>query len=91
VKARAPTVDFQFKSVDVYSSTTQIPCTFTGMLGSTTVFVVTGRQGNTFGGFATVANGQPTASIDALLIRLTNATAPCCANPMAVDNVLLTR
>jgi hypothetical protein len=40
--------------VDVHSSTTQIPYTFTGMLGSTTVFAISGRQANTFGNFATV-------------------------------------
>jgi hypothetical protein len=82
---------FQFRSVDVYSSTTQIPYTFTGMLGSTTVFVITGRQGLTFGNFATVANGQPSTSIDALSIKLSNPAASCCANPMGVDNVILTR
>jgi hypothetical protein len=77
--------------VDVYSSTTAIPYTFTGMLGSTTVFTISGRQGNTFGNFATVANGQPGASIDTLLIKLTNAAAACCGNPMGVDNIVLTR
>ena len=82
---------FQFKSVDVYSSTTPIPYMFTGMLGSTAVFAVSGRQGNTFGNFATVANGRPDASIDMLLIRLSNAAAPCCGNPMGLDNIVLTR
>jgi hypothetical protein len=82
---------FQFKSVDVYSSTTPIPYTFTGMLGSATVFALSGRQGNTFGNFATVASGRPDASIDTLLIRLSNAAAPCCGNPMGVDNIVLTR
>jgi len=82
---------FQFKSVDVYSSTTPIPYTFTGVLSSTTVFAVSGRHGNTFGNFATVANGRPDASIDTLLIRLSNAAAPCCGNPMGLDNIVLTR
>jgi hypothetical protein len=38
-----------------------------------------------------VASGQPGASIDTLLIKLTNATAPCCSNPMGVDNIVLAR
>lgn len=82
---------FQFKSVDVYSSTTQIPWVFTGLLNGATVYSVAGRQGNTFGNFATVANGQASASVDTLLIRLSNIAAPCCGNPMGLDNVVLTR
>ena len=82
---------FQFKSVDVYSSTTRIPYTFTGFVGSATVFAVSGEQGNTFGDFVTVPNTQASASIDALLIRLTNPAAPCCSNPMGLDNIVIKR
>ena len=82
---------FQFQSVDVYSSVTPIPWVFTGLLGSTTVFAVTGRQGNTFGNFVTVNSGQSSASIDTLLIRLTNTTNSAGGNPMGIDNVILTR
>jgi hypothetical protein len=31
----------------------------------------------------------PSAVIDTLMIRLTNAAAPCCNNPMGLDNVVL--
>jgi hypothetical protein len=82
---------FQFKSVDLYSSTTPIPYTFSGFAGSVKVFAVSGRQGNTFGNFATVANAQANASIDTLLIHLTNPAAPCCGNPMGLDNIVITR
>lgn len=91
IKMTAGGTRFQFKSVDVYSSTTPIPYVFTGLAGFATVFSVAGRQGNTFGNFATVANGQPNASIDTLLIRLTNAAAVCCGNPMGLDNIVVTR
>jgi hypothetical protein len=82
---------FRFLSVDLYSSITQIPYVFTGISGSTTVFTVSGRQGNTFGNFVTVANPQSSVAIDTLLIRLTN-TVPsiCCGgNPMGIDNVVM--
>jgi hypothetical protein len=82
---------FQFKSVDLYSSTTRIPYTFAGFAGSATVFAVSGEQGNTFGNFVTVPNAQASASIDALLIRLTNPAAPCCSNPMGLDNIVIKR
>jgi hypothetical protein len=82
---------FRFTSVDVYSSTTRIPYTFTGFVGSAVVFAVSGQQGNTFGNFVTVANAQAGASIDTLLIRLTNPAAPCCSNPMGLDNIVIRR
>ncbi len=82
---------FQFTSVDVYSSTTPIPYAFTGFAGSTKVFAVSGQQGNTFGKFVTVSSGQTRASIDTLLIRLTNPAAPCCSNPMGLDNIVIKR
>jgi len=80
---------FTFQSVDVYSSTTPIPYVITGIAKSTTVFTIQGTQGNTFGNFATVVNPNPTTQIDALLIRLTNPAAPCCTNPMGLDNIVI--
>jgi 3-methyladenine DNA glycosylase Mpg len=82
---------FQFRSVDLYSSITPIPYTITGLAGSTVVFTISGTLGNTFGALATVANGQPTASIDTLLIRLTDPAPPGGVNPMGVDNIVLAR
>ncbi len=82
---------FRFNSVDLYSSTTAIPYTFTGLLGSTVVFSVTGTQPQTFGNFATVVNPDAGASIDTLVISLTNAPAPCCGNPVGLDNIVLVR
>ena len=82
---------FTFNSVDLYSSTTSIPYTFTGLLGSTTVFSVTGTQPQTFGLFATVANSESSAIIDTLVITLTNTPAACCSNPMGLDNIVIRR
>jgi hypothetical protein len=78
---------FTFQSVDLYSSTTPIPYVITGIANSAAVLTIQGTQGNTFGNFATITNPQPAARLDALLIRLTNPSAPCCANPMGLDNI----
>jgi Carboxypeptidase regulatory-like domain len=89
VKVTAGGSTFRFSSVDLYSSTTPIPYVFTGMSNSTVVFAVSGRQGNTFGNFATIANPQSAAPIDTLLIRLSNPAAPCCGNPVGLDNIVV--
>lgn len=80
---------FTFQSVDLYSSTTPIPYVVTGIANAATVFTIQNTQGNTFGNFARVVNPNATAQIDALLIRLSNAAAPCCANPMGLDNIVV--
>ena len=80
---------FRFQSVDLYSSTTPIPYTITGIANSATVLTIQRTQGNTFDNFATVTNPQPDAQLDALLIRLTNPSAPCCSNPMGLDNIVV--
>jgi hypothetical protein len=82
--------NFIFSSVDLYSSTTAIPYTFTGLRGSTPVFSLTATQPQTFGLFATVVNPE-SAVIDTLLITLTNAAAACCGNPMGLDNIVIRR
>lgn len=82
---------FKFSSVDVYSSTTPIPYTITGLRGSAAVFTLAGTVPNTFGQFRTVASRDPAAVIDTLKIALTNAAAPCCNNPMGVDNITLVK
>src|SRR5439155_1992973 len=74
---------FNFKSVDLYSSTTPIPYTITGLRNSTTTFTMAATLPNTFGNFATVVNPQAADVIDTLVIRLSNPAAICCANPMA--------
>ena len=91
VRVTAGGASFTFKSVDLYSSTTPIPYTFTGLLGSTPVFSVTETQPQTFGAFATVVNPQSAAVIDTLVITLTNAAAACCSNPMGLDNIVIGR
>jgi hypothetical protein len=78
---------FTFQSVDVYSSTTPIPYVITGVANSATVFAVSGTQPNTFGKFATVSNPNANLQVDALVIRLTNPAAACCANPVGLDNI----
>lgn len=80
---------FQFSSVDLYSSVTKIPYTFTGYLNSTMVFSVTGENPNTFGGFDTVPNQNLGNFIDALEITLVNPATDCCGNRMGLDNVVV--
>lgn len=86
--ARAGT-PFRFASVDLYSSITQIPFTFTGYRNGGVVFSVSGIVPNTFGSFATVANSHGGDLIDSLSISLTNPGMDCCGNPMGVDNINL--
>lgn len=80
---------FTFQSVDIYSSTTRIPYAITGIANSTTAFTIQGTQGNTFGNFATIANPNLGTAIDTLVIRLSNPAAPCCPNPVGLDNIRL--
>ena len=82
---------FPFNSVDLYSSTTSIPYTITGLRNSSTVFTLTGTLPNSFGAFRTVVNPNAAAVIDTLSIVLTNTAAPCCGNSMGLDNIVLTR
>src|SRR5206468_2375122 len=81
---------FYFKSVDLYSSTTPIPYIIKGFRNSSPVFTVTDTLPTTFGNFRTVANPNSSDIIDTLSIVLTNSAAPCCRNPMGLDNILLT-
>jgi hypothetical protein len=78
---------FTFQSVDLYSSTTQIPYVITGFANSIEVFRVQNTQSNTFGNFATVTNPSPGAPLDSLVIHLSNPAASCCSNPMGLDNI----
>lgn len=80
---------FAFQSVDIYSSTTKIPYVITGFVNSTKVFSIEGTQPNTFGKFATISNPNAATQVDALVIRLTNPAAPCCANPVGLDNIVV--
>ena len=79
---------FAFDSVDLYSSTTKIPFRIVGLLGSNVVFTLDGLLPNTFGNFRTVPSPSQ-ERIDTLRIVLTNNAAPCCRNPMGLDNIAL--
>ena len=91
VRVTAGGQPFMFVSVDVYSSITPIPYTFTGLKGGATVFTVTATEPNTFGNFATVASGHAGDAIDALDISLTNPQTDCCDNPMGLDNIVIAK
>jgi carboxypeptidase family protein/Big-like domain-containing protein len=82
---------FRFSSVDLYSSTTPIPYVITGIASPATVFTIQNTQPNTFGNFATIVNPDAARQVDALVIRLSNPAAPCCSNPMGLDNIVLAR
>jgi hypothetical protein len=76
-------VEFRTASGDIAASVT------TDASGS---YVV---PAETIGGFQVFVNDavnpQSTASIDALSIQLSNPAAPCCTNPMGVDNISVSR
>lgn len=79
---------FAFQSIDLYSSTTKIPYRIVGLSGGNVVFTLDDRLPNTFGQFRKV-DSSSSAPIDTLRITLTNEAAPCCSNPMGLDNIVL--
>jgi hypothetical protein len=82
---------FSFKSIDLYSSTTKIPYTIIGTRDLAIVFTLADTLPNTFGNFRTVVNPHGTDAIDMLTISLSNSSAPCCPNPMGLDNIVLSQ
>jgi hypothetical protein len=82
---------FWLKSVDFYSSTTKIPYVIEGFLNADPVFSVVDVIGNTFGAFARRPNPNADMPVQEIRIRLSNPSAPCCANPMGVDNIVVSR
>ncbi len=82
---------FWLNSIDVYSSTTKIPYVIEGFLNSELMFSVVDVVGNTFGAFARRSNPKADVSVKEIRIRLSNPSAPCCGNPMGVDNIVVSR
>jgi hypothetical protein len=80
---------FSFSSVDLYSSVTPIPYTFTGLDNQTEVFTVSGTVPNTFGAFVEVPNPDPMAIINTLDITLSNPIVINFPNPVGFDNIVL--
>jgi hypothetical protein len=91
IRVSAGGAPFGFYSVDLYASTTPIPYTIVGSRNSSPVFTLKDTVPNTLGRFRTVANPNPALVVDAISIVLTNAAAQCCANPMGLDTIVLTR
>jgi hypothetical protein len=91
IRLSASGATFRFQSVDLYSSTTQIPYSITGLRNSSTVFTVADTVPNTLGAFRTVANPNVAAVIDTLSIVLTNAASLAGSNPMGLDTIVLPR
>jgi hypothetical protein len=91
ISIAADGMPFWLRSVDLYSSTTRIPYVIEGFLGSDPVFTVIDVLGNTFGNFARTPNPRADVPVDSVRIRLSNPSAPCCTNPMGVDNIVLDR
>jgi hypothetical protein len=82
---------FWLNSVDLYSSTTKIPYVIEGVLNSEPAFTVIDIVGNTFGTFARRTNPKADTPVQEIRIRLSNPSAPCCSNPMGVDNIVVSR
>lgn len=87
IRVTAAGATFYFRAVDLYSSTTPIPYTITGLKGSAVVFTEAGTLPNTFGNFRTVYTSHSADLIDTLSISLSNAGS---RNPMGLDNIVLT-
>jgi hypothetical protein len=82
---------FWLNSVDFYSSTTKIPYVIEGSLNGEPTFTVVDVIGNTFGAFARRTNPKADVPVQEIRIRLSNPSAPCCSNPMGVDNIVVSR
>ena len=91
IRITAGGAPFWLNSVDFYSSTTKIPYVIDGFFNSEQVFSVVDVIGNTFGAFARRSNPNASTVVDELRIRLSNPSAPCCTNPMGLDNIVLSR
>ena len=90
VRISAAGLPFSFGSVDLYSSTVSMPYVVTGLKNGATVFTVADVLPNPMGAFVTVPNPHATDVIDTLLISVTSPAAPCCPNPVGIDNIKVT-
>ena len=82
---------FWLNSIDFYSSTTKIPYVVEGFLNSEQMYAAVDVIGNTFGAFARRSNPKADMPVQEVRIRLSNPSAPCCSNPMGVDNIVVSR
>lgn len=82
---------FWLNAIDFYSSTTKIPYVIEGYLNNELAFSVVDVIGNTFGAFARRPNPKVDTPVQEIRVRLSNPSAPCCENPMGVDNVVVSR
>lgn len=91
LRVTADGAPFWLNSIDFYSSTTKIPYVIEGSLNSKQMFAVSDVIGNTFGAFARRSNPKADVPVQELRVRLSNPSAPCCGNPMGVDNIVVSR
>jgi len=91
LRVTADGAPFWLNSIDFYSSTTKIPYVIEGSLNAKQMFAVSDVIGNTFGAFARRSNPKADVPVQELRIRLSNPSAPCCGNPMGVDNIVVSR
>jgi hypothetical protein len=82
---------FWLNSIDFYSSTTKIGYVIEGYLNNELTFSVVDVIGNTFGAFARRGNPRADTPVQEIRLRLSNPAAPCCENPMGVDNIVVSR
>ena len=82
---------FWLNAIDFYSSTTRIPYVIEGFLNAEQMFSLIDVIGNTFGAFARRFNPKADVPVQEIRIRLSNPSAPCCSNPMGVDNIVVSR
>ena len=91
LRVTADGAPFWLNSIDFYSSTTKIPYVVEGSLNSKQIFAVSDVIGNTFGAFARRSNPKADVPVQEIRVRLSNPSAPCCGNPMGVDNIVVSR
>lgn len=88
-KLNAPVREtFTFKSIDLYSSVTNVPYQFVGTLGSQVVFTASGNVPWAQGTFQTTLNPYSSAVIDKLVVQLTNPASFSDGNPVGFRNIV---
>jgi hypothetical protein len=78
---------FKFSSIELFSSTTAIPYTFTGLLNGSIVETNSATVPMTFGNFVKVGGFQSDVTIDTLQVTLSNPAVPFTGNPVGLDNI----
>jgi len=78
---------FYFRSIDIYSSVTQVKYLFTGWQSQKQVFNESATVLNTFGQFASVETKYGNILLDTLYVSVASTPSTPLDNPIGVDNI----